>query len=104
MKRNKAMHTKYLILQTRLLDLRDAVTSADCEDTMRIIAHKPIGESPSAEGDFSYATVLHALASGWRLMSQPQETLAHRTVMVTEVVYTWWLTNDGGPVLPPMKV
>ena len=85
------MHTMYLILETRCLGLRDEVTGYTCEDTLQVEVHKPIGLSPNAPGNFLYATVLHALASGWRLMSQPQRG----------EYYTWWLTNDGGPVMPP---
>ena len=86
------MHTKYLILETQCLDLRGPVIGYTCEDTACVDVHQPIGLTPNATGDFSYATVMHALASGWRLMSQPR----------SGENYTWWLTNDGGPVMPPV--
>jgi len=89
------LHTMYLMLETRSRDLRDDVLGYNCEDTVQVDVYQPIGVSPQARGDFSYATVLHALASGWRLMSQPQppKTCAEN--------YTWWLTNDGDSVMPP---
>lgn len=88
------MHTMYLILKTRFLDLRDDVVVYDCEDTSLVRVDDRIGFSPNADGSFDYATVLHALASGWRLLSQPQLCDEH---------YNWWLTNDGGPVMPPVS-
>ena len=86
---------RYLIIETRRCDLREDVVGYTCEDTSEVDLTKPIGFSREADGSFMYASVMHALASGWRLISQPQQC---------GDTWTWWLTDDDRSVKHPVRI
>lgn len=92
---------KYLILETDGPTLRHDVIGYTCEDTRQIELHQPIGLSGEARGDYMYSTVLHALASGWRLLGQPTEMPS--SCDDGKPTTTWWLTDDNQPTLIPSQ-
>ena len=92
------MHTKYLMVETTRAQLRSEVIGYSYEDTAAVdLAYLggPAGPNPTGYHYYMYPTVLHALAAGWRLIGQPQ---------ACGETYTWWLTDDGKPVLQASRL
>lgn len=82
------MKQKILILVTTEKNLRDKVLSWDAEDGDMIDLDKEIGLSGSPSGStFQYKTVMHAVASGWRLIGPPKR--ANKTEW--HDAWEWWL-------------
>ena len=75
-----------LTIWTKTCDLRTEALGWNCEDPAKYVRGKPIGTTPACGFRHCYATVLEALASGWKLLGPP---------VPDEDGFSWWLVRDG---------
>lgn len=77
-------------------DLRSKAIGWTCEDPSLYVPGKEIGFTPPCGFRHTYATVLEALANGWRLLGAPVTASAKRVgEQTTEHWTTWWLERNA---------
>ena len=79
---------KILTLVTKEPVLRAEAVAWDCEDSMLVNPHKPIGLTPSPHGFFCYDCPLRAMGDAWILIAPPEKVTNYDTDGT--IYYQWW--------------
>jgi hypothetical protein len=88
---------KVLIMSTYAnCDLRSEVVGWTCEDGDEV---KPghIGNTRAARFAHSYATPLHAIGAGWKLIGPPLRYTEELPTGSTREMMEWWFVRDDAP-------
>jgi hypothetical protein len=84
---------KVMTLSTESPTLRSEVVGWNYEDSDLFVKGKRIGDVPSPVYEFP-ATVLEALASGWKLLGPPLlENIRPEYKEDCDELWVWWLTK-----------
>ena len=87
---------KVLTMLTQGSDLRDEAVAWNAEDADLVRPGDGVGDTPGPRWSYEYASPLHALGDGWRLLQSPKKC---RQMVNGKAVdeWEWWFTHDGDP-------